>query len=99
MQGVKDGGRRMPEESVGPAEMALLRRLAQVGGRYTFRPEGEGRVAQRAFEEGIVADVRRLYGKGLVRIDLVATVFSAGAQGTELTGLTVGTHRSWSSGD
>jgi hypothetical protein len=79
----------MPEESVGPAEMALLRRLAQVGGRYTFRPDGEGRLAQRAFEEGIVADVRRLYEKGLVRVDLLATAFSAGRQGPELTTLTV----------
>ena len=79
----------MPEESVGPAEMALLRRLAQVGGRYTFRPDGEGRLAQRAFEEGIVADVRRLYEKGLVRVDLVATSFSAGEERPELTALTV----------
>ena len=79
----------MPEESIGPPEMALLRRLAQVGGRYTFRPDGEGRVAQRAFEEGIVADVRRLYEKGLVRVDLVGTSFAAGGRGTELTALTV----------
>jgi hypothetical protein len=79
----------MPEESVGPAEEALLRRLAQVGGRYTFRPDGNGRLAQRAFEEGIVADVRRLYEKGLVRVDLAASAFSAGRQGTELAALTV----------
>ena len=76
-------------ESVGPAEIALLRRIAQVGGCHTFRPDGEGRLAQRAFEEGIVADVRRLYEKGLVRIDLAASEFSAGNQGTELGALTV----------
>ena len=79
----------MPGESVGPAEMALLRRLAQVGGRYTFRPDGHGRLAQRAFQEGIVADVPRLYEKGLVRIDLAASEYSAGRQGTELAALTV----------
>jgi hypothetical protein len=79
----------MPEESVGPAELALLRRLAHVGGRYTFRPDGQGRLAQRAFDEGIVADVRRLYEKGLVRIDLAASAFSAGGEGTELAALTV----------
>jgi hypothetical protein len=46
-------------------------------------------MAQRAFEEGIVADVRRLYEKGLVRIDLAGTAFSAGVEGTELVALTV----------
>lgn len=55
------------------AERALLRRLAAVGGRHTFRPDGENLLAFRAFEEGIVASLLSLQRKHLVHIDPAAT--------------------------
>lgn len=51
------------------AERALLGRLAEVGGRYTFKPDGENVLAWSVFEEAIVAVLRALHGKRLVRID------------------------------
>jgi hypothetical protein len=79
----------MAEESVGPAELSLLRRLAQVGGRYTFRPDGEDQLAQRAFEEGIIADVRSLHAKGLVHLDSAASEYGMRGQLHRLIALTV----------
>jgi hypothetical protein len=55
------------------AERSLLRRLADVGGRYTFKPDGEPLIAYRAFVEGIVAVLLSLQQKQLVRIEEVET--------------------------
>ena len=63
----------MSETSVRPAELELLRRIDQVGGRYTFRPDGESRIAYRVFEEGVVSVVLSLSAKGFVRLDPDAT--------------------------
>jgi hypothetical protein len=68
----------MAAQSAGPAELALLRRLAQVGGRYTFRPDGENLRSYRAFEQEIVSVLLGLHGKQLVQID---------PQGTEVVAL------------
>jgi hypothetical protein len=51
------------------AERALLQRLAEAGGRYTFRPDGENALALRAFEVGILATLVSLQEKQLVRLD------------------------------
>ena len=51
------------------AERALLQRLAEVGGRYTFRPDSENALARRAFEEGILTTLVSLQEKQLVRLD------------------------------
>ena len=50
------------------AERSLLRRLAEVGGRYTFRPDGESMLALRVFDQGIVTALLTLDVKHLVRI-------------------------------
>jgi hypothetical protein len=52
------------------AERELLRRLSEVGGKYTFRPDGETAIARRAFENGIVATLLSLQEKQLVAIDM-----------------------------
>jgi hypothetical protein len=51
-------------------ERELLRRLADVGGKYTFRPDGETAIARRAFEQGIVATLFSLQEKQLLTIDM-----------------------------
>jgi len=51
------------------AERALLQRLAEVGGRYTFRPDGENALVLRVFEEGVLATLVSLHEKQLVRFD------------------------------
>jgi hypothetical protein len=70
-------------------ERALLQRLAQVGGRYTFKPDGESVIALRAFEEGIVAVLLSLYEKQLVHIasggTAVASVPGQPVRFTEIT--------------
>jgi hypothetical protein len=55
------------------AERALLRRLREVGGLYTFRPDGESLMARRIFAEGMARVLLGLFGKGLVRVDPQAT--------------------------
>lgn len=35
-------------------ERELLERIAEVGGRYTFQPDGSSIIAQRVFAEGIL---------------------------------------------
>ncbi len=55
------------------AERDLLRRLGEVGGRYTFRPDGESLLAFRIFEEGIAAVLLSLEIKRLVRFDSSAS--------------------------
>jgi hypothetical protein len=52
------------------AERELLRRLAEIGGKYTFRPDGETAISRRAFEQGIVATLLSLQEKRLVAIDM-----------------------------
>jgi hypothetical protein len=51
------------------AERDLLRRLADVGGKYTFRPDGETATARRAFEQGIITTLLSLHEKQLIRIN------------------------------
>jgi hypothetical protein len=51
-----------------PGERSLLRRLAAVGGRYTFRPDGESTLALRVFDEGTVTALLTLDIKRLVRV-------------------------------
>jgi hypothetical protein len=51
-----------------PAERSLLQRLAEVGGRYRFRPDGEGTLARRVFDDGIVTTLLTLDVKHFVRI-------------------------------
>jgi hypothetical protein len=78
----------MPGERSGQ-RVALLRRLAHVGGRYTFRPDGQGRLAQKAFKEGsIVVAVRRLHEKVLCASTWRPTRSPRGGQGTELASFT-----------
>lgn len=55
------------------AERSLLRRLAEVGDRYTFKPDGEPLIAYKAFVEGIVSVLLSLQEKRLVRIEEVKT--------------------------
>jgi hypothetical protein len=51
------------------AELGILRRLARVGGRQTFRPDGASTIAYRLFDEGILSVLLSLEEKGLVRLD------------------------------
>jgi hypothetical protein len=55
------------------AERARLRRLAEIGGRYRFRPDGDSLLALRAFEEGILAVLLSRQDKQLIRVDRDAT--------------------------
>jgi hypothetical protein len=55
------------------AERALLRRITEVGGRYTFRPDGQGTLAYRVFNEGIVSVLLSLQAKHLVTIQAEGT--------------------------
>lgn len=64
---VKHNGARSLVELT-PAERSLLQRLAEVGGRYTFRPDGEDTLALRVFDEGIVTTSLTLDVKHLVRV-------------------------------
>jgi hypothetical protein len=59
------------------AERSLLRRLADVGGRHTFKPDGEPLIKYRVFVEGIVSVLLALQQKELVRIDEVETHMTA----------------------
>ena len=54
-------------------ERALLERLAEVGGRYTFRPDGSSTLAYRIFDDGIPATLLSLQAKWLVTIDVRGT--------------------------
>jgi hypothetical protein len=51
-------------------ERLLLRLLAEVGGRYTFRPDGATRAAYAAFNQDVVTRLQSLQSKGWIRIDL-----------------------------
>src|SRR5688572_24401751 len=51
------------------AERALLRRLAEIGGRYRFQPDGDSLLALRAFEEGVLAVLLSLQDNQLIRVD------------------------------
>ncbi len=51
------------------AGCALLRCLADIGGRYRFQPAGDSRPALSAFEEGILAVVLSLEDEQLIRVD------------------------------
>jgi hypothetical protein len=62
-----------------PVERDLLRRLAEVGGRYTFRPDGSSIIAQRVFAEGILSVLLSLEDKLLVRLDPRGTEIVAGS--------------------
>lgn len=50
------------------AERSLVRRLAEVGGRYTFRPDGESTLALRVFDDRIVTSLLTLDVKQLVHV-------------------------------
>jgi hypothetical protein len=52
------------------AERELLRRLVEIGGKYTFRPDGEAAIARRTFEQGIVATLMSPQEKRLVAVDM-----------------------------
>jgi hypothetical protein len=51
------------------AERLLLQRLADVGGRYKFGPDGRDRSAYAAFNRDVVSLLRSLESKGLIEID------------------------------
>jgi hypothetical protein len=52
------------------AERSLLRLIAEIGGRYTFRPDGGTRAAYAAFNRDTIAVLQSLQSKGFVAIDL-----------------------------
>ena len=58
-----------PNTALTAVERALLRRIAEMGGRCTFRPDGPGALAYRIFEEGIVSVLFALRSKQLVTIE------------------------------
>ncbi len=64
-----DERRGSPAVELGDAERALLRRLAEIGGRYRFQPDGESLLALKAFEEGILTVLLSLQDKQLIRVD------------------------------
>ena len=50
------------------AERELLERIAEVGGRYTFQPDGSSIIAHRIFAEGLLSVLLALEEKQLITL-------------------------------